>query len=287
MDAVQQGLALMRHGARQDKEALQLELWRYWEATMAQSRYADPKRLLKYGFKVYSQCEEDGILQEIFARIGTETRAFVEFGVQRGFECNTVKLLVEGWRGLWIEAGGTQVEQMSRDFRPWLERGELQVIHSFVTAENIDELIGRAKLGAEIDLLSIDIDGNDYWVWQAIKGVSPRVVVIEYNSTFRPPLSVVVPYQPDWRWDGTNYFGASLGAMAALGEAKGYRLVGSNFCGSNAFFVRADLCRDRFLAPFTAAEHYEPPRYFYGTIAAGHPARVGPLERVGQRPAEG
>ena len=96
----------------------------------------------------------------------------------------------------------------------------------------------------EIDLLSIDIDFNDYWVWKAIAAVSPRVVVIEHNAGLRPPLSLTVPYQPNRGGDGTNFFGASLEALVRLGRAKGYRIVGCNISGSNAFVVREDLCAD-------------------------------------------
>jgi hypothetical protein len=109
-------------------------------------------------------------------------------------------------------------------------------------------------------LLSIDIDGNDYWVWRAIEAVSPRVIIIEYNATFAPPLCNVVPYKADRIYGGTNYFGTSLCALAKLGDSKGYNLVGCSFRGNNAMFVRKELCDDKFKFPYTAEEHYEPIR---------------------------
>jgi len=110
--------------------------------------------------------------------------------------------------------------------------------------------------------------------------VSPRVVVIEYNATLRPPMSLVVFYEPMRRWDGTNYFGASLEALVRLGRDKGYRVVGCSYTGANAFFVRNDVAGDHFLDPATAEEHYEPPRYFYGFQQAGHRGKPGPYVAV-------
>jgi hypothetical protein len=128
--------------------------------------------------------------------------------------------------------------------------------------------------------LSIDIDRNDYWVWKAIEVVRPRVVVIEYNAALRPPLSLVVPYDPRAMWNGTNYFGASLEAMVRLGREKGYRLVGCSFSGGNAFFVRNDVAGTHFLDPATAEEHYEPPRQFFVMLNAGFRPQPGPFISV-------
>lgn len=254
--------------------ARQIEVLRFWSDELARPRHADPKRLLRYGFKVYSQADEDGIIQEIFRRIGATSRLFVEFGVETGVECNTAKLLVEGWHGLWIESSAESVAAIQRGFADFLGDRRLRLRHRAVTAEDINPEIAGAGLAGEIDLLSIDIDGNDYWVWAAADVIRPRVVVIEYNATLHPPMSLVVPYRPNAKWDGTNYFGASLEALVRLGRNKGYRIVGCSFSGVNAFFVREDLCGDRFLEPPTAAEHYEPPRYFFRP-SAGHRSRPG------------
>jgi len=259
---------------------LQLEINKYWRDSLAEQRYAKGKRLLRHGFKVYSQSDEDGIIEEIFKRIGTDSRTFVEFGVQRGVECNTTKLLLEGWRGLWLEGSADHVSAIEKTFRGLIEAERLKCANAYVTRENINSLLSDNGMAGDIDLLSIDIDGNDYWVWEGIEAIRPRVVVIEYNATLRPPLSVVVPYRPDWRWDGSNYFGCSLCALCKLGEEKGYNLVGCGFSGANAFFVRADLCGNKFHAPFTAEEHYEPPRYFFSTLSGGDRPGFGPFEAV-------
>src|SRR4029078_1096658 len=129
-----------------------------------------------------------------------------------------------------------------------------------------------------------DIDFNDYWVWKAVSAVRPRAVVIEYNAGLHPPLSVTAPYPPNRAGDGTNFFGASLEALVRLGRDKGYRIVGCNISGSNAFFVREDLRADHFLEPATAEEHYEPPRHFFSFLLAGPQApKPGPYVAVCRR----
>ena len=266
---------ITNHHALRHDQGIQMQLLRFWADELAKPRNADPKRLLRYGFKVYSQCDEDGIIQEIFRRIGTGNKIFVEFGVGPEFECNTVKLLVEGWRGLWLDGSPDNIANIHQHFDPFVRDGRLQAMQSFITAENINSLIAQNGISGDIDLLSIDIDRNDYWVWQAIDVVKPRVVVIEYNATLRPPMSLVVPYEPTQTWNGTNYFGASLEALVRLGRKKGYRLVGCSFNGANAFFVQDEFAGDHFLDPPTAEEHYEPPRYFFSLLAAGHRQQPG------------
>ena len=263
-----------------DQYRAQMEAARAWDEEIAKPRHADPKRLVRYGFKVYSQNDEDGIIQEIFRRIGTADRTFVEFGVADGTECNTAKLLVEGWRGLWIEADASHAGAIRTGFAPFLQQGALTLIESRVSAETIDGLLTQGGMGGEIDLLGIDIDYNDYWVWKAIDAVQPRVVAIEYNATLRPPMSLTVPYDPHGAWDGTNFYGASLAALTRLGAVKGYRLVGCSIAGVNAFFVRAELCGDRFLEPATAEEHYEPARHYFHLLPAGHKSRPGPFVSI-------
>jgi hypothetical protein len=239
---------------------------------LAEPRYAAPGRLERHGRKVYSQSDEDGILEEIFRRIGVASRSFVEFGVQDGKECNTLKLLLEGWRGLWIEAGAENCGRIRRMLATQIGEGRLELQEAFVTAENIDSLIAAAQVVAagELDLLSIDIDGNDYHVLRAIRQARPRVIVIEYNAKFSPPMDLVPPYDPDFVWNGSDYMGASLQAIANLAERRGYRLVGTNITGVNAFFVRADLAADRF-AEGDAAALYNPARYWLPPgLVSGH-----------------
>lgn len=232
----------------------------YLAQTLGSERYADPKRLERHGFRVYSQFDEDGIIQEIFRRIGTTDCRFIEFGVEDGLESNTLKLLLEGWHGLWIEGSERHVRRINTRFADEIANGRLTARGAFITAENINELIGTWGTG-EIDLLSIDIDGNDFHVWQAIRAVKPRVVVIEFNAKFPPPLAIVQEYKADNRWKGTDYMGASLEALVRLGNRLGYSLVGTNFVGQNAFFVGNNLTNDKFQSPFSAENHYNRAKY--------------------------
>ena len=247
-----------------------------YEGAKESARGREPKRLLRHGFKVYSQHDEDGITEEIFNRIGCTNKFFVEFGVGDGLENGTTYCLLKGWGGAWIDGSAVCVDAIEKGFRPFIEAGRLRVRYSFITAENIEQLFTELGVPEEFDLLSIDIDNNDYWVWQAIRRYSPRVVAVEYNASFKQTASCVVPYSPTNIWNHTNYFGASLKALEGLGRRKGYSLVGCNYTGVTAFFVRDDLVGDRFAAPFTSENHYEPPRYFV-RMPNGHPPGFGPV----------
>jgi hypothetical protein len=228
-------------------------------------KYRDPKRLNRYEHQVYSQYGEDGIIGEIFRRIGTTNKFFVEFGVGDGLECNTTLLLNQSWKGCWIEASGEHCARIRSSLKAAIEAKALTVRQAFVTAEDIESQFAELLVPTDLDLLSIDIDRNDYWVWKAINAYKPRVVVIEYNSFFPGTMRWGVPYRKDGVWNRDTYFNSSLKSLELLGREKGYSLVGCSFAGVNAFFVRDDLVGDHFLAPFTAENHYEPPRYFLQT----------------------
>jgi hypothetical protein len=224
-------------------------------------RYADPKRLLRYCAQTFSQNGEDGIIAEILRRIGTTSRQFLEIGVGNGMENNTALLLAQGWSGWWVEGDERAIAEIKLNFREQLAKGQLTLIERMTTAENVVELLAKAGVPAEFDVLSIDIDRNTYWVWAALRGFHPRVAVIEYNSFFPPNVDWKIEYSPELTWNGTAYFGASLKALELVRRELGYSLVGCEPMGVNAFFVRSDLCGDYFAAPFAAENHYEPPRY--------------------------
>lgn len=246
------------YGLSRRAEAIYAMLNRmYREPLLAAEKQADPRILAPYGFTAYSQGDDDGILEEIFRRIGATNKQFIDFGCAEGIENNTTYLALTGWSGLWMDGGEENIRTAHKHFQRQIESGKLKVRQSFITRENINSLIEDAGLDREPDLLSIDIDGNDYWIWEAIHTIQPRVVVIEYNATFRPPHQIVQDYDAAYRWRSTNYYGASLKAIETLGVKKGYSLVGCNFAGVNAFLVRNDLAReDLFSTPFTAEHHY-------------------------------
>ena len=245
---------------------------------LTKKRMSEPRALENFGYKVYSQNDEDGIIQEIFRRIGTESKEFIEFGVQDGLECNSHYLLHQGWHGLWLEGDSGACTQIGHKFRPVIKEGVLKVVNAFITRENIEALILKNRNshndGASPDFLSIDIDGNDWYVWDAIKSIKPRLVCIEYNGKFPPDYSWKQAYDAKHIWDGSDWQGASLKAMELLGKQKGYVLVGTNLTGVNAFFVREDLfSKEKFLAGVTAEELYNPTRMELHFTAPGHDSR--------------
>jgi len=242
-------------------------------------KYQNPKKLNRYEFQVFSQNGEDGIIEEIFKRIGTANKFFVEFGAEDGFENNTLNLLVKGWSGLWLDGGKDHIQNIKTKFSDLIEKNRLKVLQAFVTRENIEALLKEGKVSKEFDFLGIDIDGNDYWVWKAVENYRPRVVIIEYNSLFRPDTKWVMKYNSEHSWNQTCYAGASLKSLELLGDKKGYKLVACDFLGVNAFFVREDLVKDKFLAPYTAENHYEPPRYHLSR-EVGHPRDFGDFESI-------
>jgi hypothetical protein len=222
-----------------------------------------PGALAKYEFAVYSQNGEDGIIQEIFRRIGVTSRRLIEIGSHEGSENNTALLIEQGWQGLWIDGGESAVAKSKARWAKQVESGALVVKHAFLTAENVHAVIGdRDATSSDVDLLSIDIDYNTYWLWKAMCSCSARVVVVEYNAAYPPPLDWKIPYDPAGRWKFDHQFGASLDAFVGLGEELGYRLVGCDLTGSNAFFVRADVCGDAFPPPYDAASHYQRGHYW-------------------------
>jgi len=195
-------------------------------------------------FKVFSQHGEDGLLAHILSRIGPINRTFVEIGVGDGRECLTANLSIKfGWRGLLIE-GQSRLAARAKTFYSTLgDEGEppVRVVDGFVTVANVNKMVADAGITGEIDLLSVDIDGNDYWIWQAISIVAPRVVAIEYNASFGDrPISVAYdPAFSRYRKHASGwYHGASLVAMAKLGARLGYELVCADSAGVNAFFVK-------------------------------------------------
>lgn len=190
--------------------------------------------------RVFSQNGEDGVLAEIFARIGTTNRYFIEFGIESGIEGNAVLLAdVLGWSGLFIEADDQHFARLAAKYA---HSAVVATRHAMVLPDNVDDLFRQSDVPDGPDLLSIDVDGADYFIWEALTAVRPRVVVIEYNSA-RPldRREVASPelLGPDG-WDGTDYFGCSLSALQDLARRKGYRLAHLELTGLNAFFVRTE-----------------------------------------------
>jgi hypothetical protein len=192
------------------------------------------------GFKVYSQVDEDGIIEAIFERLGGGS-TFVELGCGNGSENNTHYLALKNWRGVWVDGSSENIRSIA-DTLP-LDSARLLVEQMFITRDNIFQAMQRwvQRLGGSLDLLSLDIDGNDAAVLEHIlKAVKPRTLVLEYNGKYPPPLKLSVAYSPTHNWAGDDYYGSSLQVFVDQLEEE-YRLVSCGLSGANAYFVRSDL----------------------------------------------
>lgn len=204
------------------------------------------KRLInQQEYRVYSQHREDGIIDYLLDLIDNDIGKFVEFGFAP-LQCNCLNLaLNRGFSGLFIDGSEDHCKSATDAYRTLGLHG-VQVRNAFIDKESLNRLISDSGITGEIDVLSLDVDGNDYWFWEVIECIDPRIVVIEYNATFGPNSRVSVPYEANFiRYDMHSsgfYHGCSLSAIEHLGMAKGYRLVGVDETGVNAFLVKESLC---------------------------------------------
>jgi hypothetical protein len=201
-------------------------------------RYDWAAHLTRHEFRVFSQNGEDGIIAEIVRRVGQSfPKSFVEFGAGNGLAGNTLFLAdVLGWPGLYIEAATHDFARLERKYQ---SMPGVRTVQSFVYPENINQLVAQTGVVGDIGVFSIDVDGNDYYIWQALTS-RPVLVIIEYNGAL-PLNDILVQPLSTEPWDGTEYYGASLGALTALGSDLGYTLVYTDLTGTNAFFVRSDF----------------------------------------------
>lgn len=218
----------------------------------------DPGRLEPCGYKVYSQSDEDGILAEIFRRLDLATGVFCEIGVESGIECNTLYLIHCGWRGGWLEANQAQREPIERRFGALMAKRRLALRTGRVDRDNVNGEIDAVlrTLGAgehSPDFLSIDIDGMDIYLLESLV-CRPSVICIEYNAKFPPPLSKRPAYNADLVWDGTDYMGSSLVAVADVAAAKGYSLVATNLTGTPVWSKADHLLVTQVLSAMHAFE---------------------------------
>jgi len=240
-----------------------------------------PRRPLREAeFKVSSQWGDDGIIQYLIQQAGVTSQTFVEFGVQDYRESNTRFLLMnDNWRGLVIDGDPNYVASIRADDIYW--RYDLSSLAAFITKENINDLIKGAGFAGPLGILSVDIDGNDYWVWEAINVVDADIVIVEYNSVFGPRRTVSVPYDPAFVRQNAHssylFWGCSLAALCLLAERKGYVFVGCNSNGNNAYFVKASRAAN--LVALTPEQGYVESRFRESRDEQGRLSFVGGADR--------
>lgn len=238
--------------------------------------------LAELEFRVFSQFGDDGIIQYLVHHLDLPNRTFVEFGVEDYRESNTRFLLQnDDWTGFVMDGAEENVAKIRQT--PYFWRHDLTVRAAFVTRENINSLLSEATKGwSGVDLLHIDLDGNDYWIWKEI-ALRPSVVIVEYNSTFGCDSALTIPYDPQFirtRAHFSNlYWGCSLKALHRLGAEKGYSLIGCNSAGNNAYFVREDRLNEK-VRPMSVAEAYVRSKSREARDRAGRLTFASPAERA-------
>lgn len=197
----------------------------------------DDAPLTGFELRAFSQNGEDGVLLELLRRAGEGSRTFVEFGAGDGRENSTLFLAdVLGWAGLYIEGDAARAARLQAKYADTA----IEVKCEIVTPDTIDDIFESAGVPAEPDVLSIDVDGPDYWIWSGLRRHRPRILLIEYNASLGTGSALVQPRDRQDDFDRTAYGGASITALRSLGARKGYRLVHTEMTGNNAFFVRDD-----------------------------------------------
>jgi hypothetical protein len=222
-------------------------------------------------FKVFSQFGDDGIIQYLIHRLAPLPDSFIEFGSENYRESNTRFLLLnDNWRGLVLDGSKRCVDQVRADENYW--RHTLTATHAWITRDNINDLIREAGFAGEIGLLSIDIDGNDYWVWEKLNVVDPVITIVEYNSVFGADLAITIPYDEKFIRHRAHYsgqfWGASLSGLNLLAKSKGYSLIGCNSAGNNAYFIRNDRIGN--LPVLTTSEAFVDARWRDSRDASGN-----------------
>lgn len=242
-----------------------------------------PNNPILYGYKIYSQCDEDGIISHILKNISNITsmsHSFIEFGSSNGLENNTHALLLQGYHGSWIEGSKEKINQINCELGGLSLSPLLQIIESRVTLENIDDISAHCLKflqTKDIDFLSMDLDGNDYFFMKKlISKFNAKLICVEYNGKFPPPIRIVMDYNPNHSWSGDDYYGSSLQSWVDL--LSKYTLICCNITGVNAFFVREDLCSQFPLYPINML--YQPPRYAFADFSSGHQPSLKWLRQI-------
>ncbi len=240
------------------------EVWKKEIPTVLYNYLENQKNTInQYEYRHFSQNCEDGIIDYLFSEIGFHSKFFLEFGFDVT-ENNCLRLLLkEKFSGVYIDGSDKKCDLFNKATKAFGLK-DVIAISKFLKIENLESTIMKAGIPDEIDIISIDVDGNDYWFWEEINSITPRIVVIEYNASLGPELSLTVPYDPHFnrheKHSSGFYCGASIAALKVLGEKKNYRLVGCDLSGVNSFFIHKDIYAPN-IKTLKPKEAYKPHRY--------------------------
>jgi hypothetical protein len=228
-----------------------------------QNRRKQGTTLKDYEFRVFSQWGEDGILQHLTRVVEIREKTFIEFGVEDFFESNCRFLMMkDNWSGFVLDGSAANIRRLKESYFYW--KYELLAVDAFIMKDNINDLLKRSGFGEDLGILSIDLDGNDYHVLEAVTGFRPRILICEYNAVFGPTRRITVPYDAGFvrtrKHHSSLYYGASLSAIVYLAKEKGYSFAGTNSAGNNAFFVRNDLLNEN-ITSLGAEDGFSPSRF--------------------------
>jgi hypothetical protein len=243
-----------------------------------------PLDLARLAPSLYAQGTEEAILTRILQAIEPTNRYCVDIGASDGLRNSNTALLLreQGWLGTLVEGSAYRFGRLKENYG---DAANVRLIGERMQPDTADALLDEAGVPAVYDLLSLDIDGNDYWIWRALRRHRARLVVIEYNPYYAPPERWVMAFDPDHQWDGSTHYGASLESLVALGKALGYELVCCDDMGNNAFFVDRELYPRLGIANNDTRLLFRPAMYHlryvgHNTFLTGHPYRYGPGEAL-------
>ncbi|MGO1117207.1 hypothetical protein ACTL6U_00760 [Rhodovibrionaceae bacterium A322] len=267
-------LQLLRTLVRHSREEAVARIYRDWESRA--ERHPNP--FCRYGRKVFSQSDEDGLTFEILRRLGLDKGTFAELGVGDGMENNSLALLAHGWKGFWIGGENLVIEHQNSS--------RLTFLKAFIDLDNLESLFARGLEALSVtapDVVSLDLDGNDYHFTQRLLETfaHPAVFIVEYSARFAPPLEYIMDYDPQHRWNGDWHCGASLVSYANLFKEHGYFLVCCNAAmGVNAFFVKEEHRSFFPEVPEDLREIFVPPNFTFPGNSYGHPLTKRTINQV-------
>ncbi|RZG49142.1 hypothetical protein [Acinetobacter wuhouensis] len=213
-------------------------------------------------FSIFSQFGDDGIIQYLINNIEIDEKIFIEFGVENYLESNTRFLMMnDNWSGLVLDGCKKNIHEIVNSYYFW--KYDLYAEELFINKDNINSYLGQYYEG-DIGLLHIDLDGNDYYILDAIESVSPVILILEYNSLFGIDRPISIPYDEGFYRTNAHYsnlyWGASLKSLYDLANEKGYSFLGCNSAGNNSYFVRNDKLNGK-ISPITLEEGFVNSRY--------------------------